>query len=95
MVLAMKSLGVECSKRVARLNELAEDAESSLTLQKKCDGLPLALASVADYFRFETMGHPTIVECQRLCNKLGSFLHKILTKGGNQTKPLKIFDVCS
>ncbi|KAL6865271.1 hypothetical protein ACP4OV_016422 [Aristida adscensionis] len=71
-VYQMRTLGDEGSQRIALLDELSSDVSSRMLLDK-CDGLPLALVSVADHFK--SSRGPTADGCKALCDDLGSFLH--------------------
>lgn len=58
-----------CSKEYSGYME--QDSAAAL---KKCDGQPLALVSMSQFFR--KMGWPTRSSCQNLCRQLGRHLEK-------------------
>ncbi|CAL4991006.1 unnamed protein product [Urochloa decumbens] len=99
-VYKMRSLCSEDSQTLAYLKDIAHDScpchqgqcQCPLeTLQKKCDGLPLALVSSANHLKSLHQGGPTIGDCTTLCKKLGSLLHgnpdNVAATAGAQLKP--------
>jgi hypothetical protein len=74
-VYKMRTLGMRNSMTIAlRGRCAAELMQGSETLLKKCDGLPLALVSVARQLSSED--EPTGKFCSELCSKLGSYLER-------------------
>lgn len=74
-VYKMRTLGMKDSMTIAlRGRSAAELVQGSETLLKKCDGLPLALISVARQLSSED--EPTGKFCIELCSKLGSYLER-------------------
>ncbi|CAN6226765.1 unnamed protein product [Urochloa humidicola] len=74
-VYKMRTLGMRDSMTVAlRGQSAAELMQGSETLLKKCDGLPLALVSVARQLSSED--EPTGKFCSELCSKLCSYLER-------------------
>lgn len=69
----MRSLGEEDSRKIALLGrDTPEIVMGSEKLLKKCDGLPLALYSVACELGSEM--EPTGKFCKKLCSDLGTYL---------------------
>uniref|UniRef100_K3ZL41 Uncharacterized protein n=1 Tax=Setaria italica TaxID=4555 RepID=K3ZL41_SETIT len=74
-VYKMRTLGTKDSMTVAlRGRYAAELVQGSETLLRKCDGLPLALVSVARQLSSED--EPTGKFCSELSSKLGSYLER-------------------
>ncbi|KAK3137470.1 hypothetical protein QOZ80_5BG0452710 [Eleusine coracana subsp. coracana] len=74
-VYKMRTLGVRDSMTIALRGKCAAElVQGSETLLKKCDGLPLALVSMARQLSSED--EPTGRFCSELCNKLGSYLER-------------------
>lgn len=74
-VYKMRSLGNEyCMEIALGKRRTQELVEGSTTLLKKCDGLPLALVSVANQLKSED--EPTGLFCAKLCRRLGSYLER-------------------
>ncbi|XP_062186093.1 disease resistance protein RGA4-like [Phragmites australis] len=76
-VYRMPNLGDKDSEKIALIDQQAPgDPASRTALLQKCDGLPLALVSVASHVRSRIHGSPTRDHCTKLCSRLGSFLHE-------------------
>ncbi|CAL4991019.1 unnamed protein product [Urochloa decumbens] len=74
-VYKMRTLGMRDSMTIALRGKCAAELmRGSETLLKKCDGLPLALVSVARQLSSED--EPTGKFCSELCSKLGSYLER-------------------
>jgi hypothetical protein len=72
-VYQMSILGERDSKKIAFPGTTSPELEhGSAALLRKCDGLPLALASVSDYLK--SSSEPTGELCAKLCRNLGSHL---------------------
>jgi Leucine-rich repeat (LRR) protein len=71
----MRAFGKEDSRLIALQGRCTtEILENSANLLKKCDGLPLALASVAR--QLDSEDEPTGQFCSKLCSDLCSYLHR-------------------
>ncbi|KAL6908046.1 hypothetical protein ACP4OV_002216 [Aristida adscensionis] len=73
-VYQMRTLGAKDSEKIALSDQQGPHDPAFRALLEKCDGLPLALVSVANHFR--RINGPRTGHCQELCNRLGSFLHE-------------------
>ncbi|XP_037444232.1 disease resistance protein RGA4-like [Triticum dicoccoides] len=72
-VYRMRTLGEEDSKKMAFRGRWTTELErDSPVLLKKCDGLPLALTSVAN--KFSSLPEPTGRSCQDLSAQLGEYV---------------------